>query len=286
MQRRFFWQAAVFLLLLVAHVTRAAPAGNHPNWNNALFFGQDRSSPYLPPQGQRDAGITSRYHPYSQIDSSTSQSTELAGSSAKQGPEIDEADVWTPEKLEKVKEANRRAKFEEPQFLKNIEFTVPGVQANRQIGPVNFVEAGDEDRKMINAQVFDGKLTWVKEQDMPDESWHGHRIAATRPSRVLPFVQVPSPRGAEGGTRNVRITVHGGPRGGDRWRRHHILNGKTFYRFWAIPEGRAPPGKKTLIKKIGVGFIEKGEHNHVDQYLQTMREREGIISEEAQRVAH
>lgn len=179
-------------------------------------------------------------------------------------------DLWTKEKGSKWKMDRNRARFHEPEELRELGYTRPFFSPVRGTR-TQFVDSDNEVRSLINKQIFNGKLNWVSFDELSEVVQKSQKMASFKPSRVLPFVEAPGPPEDEARARSIRMVVHGGVGGKDRWRKDHALADKTFYTFWGLPETKAQKGSRPTIQRHGIGFLFEEDFAHVDEHLARMK---------------
>lgn len=164
------------------------------------------------------------------------------------------------------KEAIMRGGYHEPLVLKDIPLTYPDFKKERR-RRIRYIDAGEEARRKINSEIFDGKLIWLNSNDIPAKASAAHNAMSARLSRLLPFLQMSGPGGMLEPKRGVRMMVHGGSRKIGAWRASHFLKGRTFWTFWGAPAKGAPDNYSRIWQKFGAGYLEPKDIGVVDDFL-------------------
>ncbi|GAC93047.1 hypothetical protein PHSY_000608 [Pseudozyma hubeiensis SY62] len=176
---------------------------------------------------------------------------------------------WTVRKLKEFGDSPVRKRFREPDILKMLEYSLPTIQVDAA-RRFRYRESGDEARNEINSRVFNNRLVWADMIDMSAQAKRSHRKMAFGPSRVLPFVKLPTPsesRMEQKHLREVRMTVHGAGVDSKTWPRDHPFVGQTYMEFFSMPDLRSPEDQSTIIQRHGVGYLDTAYHGEVDGFL-------------------
>ncbi|SPO27428.1 uncharacterized protein UTRI_10545 [Ustilago trichophora] len=178
--------------------------------------------------------------------------------------------VWNDDT--KLREYHGKLQLVEPELLEKLPRTMPPIE--REAGyRIHFpLRESDEERRLINAQIFDGKLEWVDTTSLPRRALDNMKRFALTRNRVLPL-KTPFEFEADGGggvVRSVRMTAHGGLSNRIRSLHGTNLEAKTLFNFWGVPEGRKLDGRR-IVYHFGTGFIEPENLDAVNKHLQQLQ---------------
>ncbi len=117
-------------------------------------------------------------------------------------------------------------------------------------------------RDLINAKIFGGRLHWVNLQHVPLLSEKLGRDSPFAKDKVYRQLPVQIPRKGDIPL-NVYITDHGITPASSEKVRGTVLEGRPYYKVWAIPE-TVKEGSEEL-HYLGIGYLDKVHNTAVDQ---------------------